>query len=70
MACLACHDSAKARTHARFNTQDPTPDDPYGGDEIETCTICHGKGREFSPDKLHNISNPYKPPYPREPQKE
>lgn len=70
MACLACHDSAKAKTHARFNTQDPTPDDPYGGDELETCTICHGKDREFSPDKLHNISNPYKPPYPREPKKE
>ena len=67
LACLACHDTDKARIHARLNTFDPTPADPYGGDEVETCTICHGADREFSPDKVHNISNPYKPPYPREP---
>lgn len=67
LACLACHDSDAARTHAKLNMVDPTAADPYGGDEIETCKVCHGAGREFSPDKVHNISNPYKPPYPREP---
>jgi hypothetical protein len=69
LACLACHDSDKARTHAKLNTLDPTPGDPYGRDEVETCTVCHGAGKEFSPDKAHNISNPYKPPYPREPER-
>lgn len=67
LACLACHDNDKARTHAAMNTQDPTANDPFGGDEVETCTVCHGAGREFSPDKVHNIANPYQPPYPREP---
>jgi len=66
LACNACHDSAKARAHTTMATIDPTPKDPFGGDETETCTVCHGAGRDFSPDKVHNISNPYQPPYPRE----
>ncbi len=32
------------------------------------CEACHGEGKELSPDKVHSISNPYKPPYPREPE--
>ncbi|MBI5878770.1 MAG: hypothetical protein HZB53_14055 [Chloroflexi bacterium] len=67
LACLACHDSDKARTHAKFNTDDPTPADPWSGDEVETCTLCHGAGRDYAPDKAHNVANPYKPPYVREP---
>ncbi len=66
VACLACHDKDSAITHASLNTIDPTAAEPYSGDEVETCAVCHGKGREFSPDKVHNISSPYKPPYPRE----
>ena len=30
-------------------------------------SVCHGAGREFAPDKVHNIATPYKPPYLREP---
>jgi hypothetical protein len=44
------------------------PTDPWISDRIETCTVCHGAGKEFAPDKVHNISDPYKPPYPREPE--
>ena len=67
VACLACHDKDEAITHAALQTTDLTPAEPYSGDEVETCAVCHGKGKEFSPDKVHNISNPYKAPYPREP---
>ncbi|MDO8715762.1 MAG: hypothetical protein Q7J73_03020, partial [Dehalococcoidales bacterium] len=66
LACMACHDSAKARSHGKLMTFDPTPNDPFNKDEIETCKVCHGAGKEFAPDVVHNISNPYKPPYPRE----
>jgi len=67
LACLACHDSDQAAAHARLMVSSPPNADPWGADTTETCTVCHGAGREFSPDKVHNISNPYKPPYPREP---
>lgn len=67
LACMACHDSKDANTHATLMTSNPTPADPWNEARIETCKTCHGAGREFSPDKVHNISNPYKPPYPREP---
>ena len=66
LACLACHDSDAANAHGKLNTLDPTPNDPFSGDEVESCKTCHGAGRQFSPDKVHNISDPYKTPYPRE----
>jgi hypothetical protein len=70
LPCLACHDSDEAKFHGTLMTYDPTPEDPYGGDEVETCVICHGEDSAFSPDEAHNISHPYKPPYPREPAEE
>jgi hypothetical protein len=66
LACMACHDSDSANTHAILMTSNPTPADPWNVNRVETCKTCHGEGKEFSPDKMHNISNPYKPPYPRE----
>ncbi|MCP5527623.1 MAG: hypothetical protein H7A47_12605 [Verrucomicrobiales bacterium] len=66
MACLACHDSDDAAFHGILMTFDPTPTDPWSGDEWETCTVCHGSGSDLSPSKVHAISNPYVPPYPRE----
>ncbi len=68
LACMACHDSTAATTHGSLTTLDPTPGDPFSGDEIETCTICHGADSEFSPQNVHRIANPYVPPYPREPE--
>ncbi|MEK7777879.1 MAG: hypothetical protein AAB303_04565, partial [Chloroflexota bacterium] len=67
LVCLACHDSDEAITHASLQTVDATLAEPYSGDERETCAVCHGAGKDFSPDKMHNITNPFKPPYPREP---
>ncbi|MBI2858683.1 MAG: hypothetical protein HYX90_06370 [Chloroflexi bacterium] len=67
LACNACHDSVAAIAHTSQMTTDPTPADPWSGDEVESCKACHGAGREFSAEKVHNISNPYKAPYVREP---
>ena len=67
LACTSCHDSDAALAHVTLNTLNPNPADPYDPRRTETCKTCHGAGKEFSPDKMHNISNPYKPPYPREP---
>jgi OmcA/MtrC family decaheme c-type cytochrome len=67
MACLACHDSDAAKAHGKLMTWMPDPNDPYGPASVESCEVCHGAGTEWSPDKVHSISNPYVPPYPREP---
>ncbi len=67
MACLACHDSDAAKAHGRLMTDIADPSDPYGPTAVESCEVCHGEDAEFSPDKVHRISNPYVPPYPREP---
>ena len=66
LACLSCHDSDSAQAHGKLMTVIPAGADPLGPTAVETCKTCHGAGKEFSPDKVHNISNPYKPPYPRE----
>jgi hypothetical protein len=70
VACLACHDSDEAKSHGKLMTFDLTPDDPYGDDAVETCVVCHGADAAFAPDQVHNISTPYRPPYPREPQED
>lgn len=67
LACLACHDSIRAELHASHETLDPTPQDPWSGDEVEMCRECHGPDRVASVATVHNISDPYRPPYAREP---
>lgn len=64
---MACHDSTDATTHGNLMTLDPTPTDPWSGDEVETCLICHGASKD-SAKNVHSIANPYVPPYPREPE--
>ena len=64
--CLGCHDSDGAKAHGLLMTYDPTPADPWSGDEQESCGTCHGAGADFSVDKVHNITTPYAPPYARE----
>ena len=59
--CLSCHDIDHAAAHAAVNTYN----DPDGG-TIESCEVCHGRGAEFSVDKMHQITNPYVPIYSRE----
>lgn len=69
LACMACHDSNLGNAHAKLQTLYTNPADPWSDDRVETCKVCHGAGKEFSPDKVHNISSPYKPPYEREPER-
>jgi len=67
MACLACHDSDAAKAHGKLMTYTfLDPDDPYGPNAVETCTICHGPGADLAADKVHSLTKPYVPPYPRE----
>jgi hypothetical protein len=68
LACLACHDTDEAKTHAKLMTFIPDPSDPYGPSAVETCVICHEEDAAFAPHKVHSIANPYVPPYPREPE--
>lgn len=63
VACLGCHDSTAAQAHGTLNTIDPTPTEPYSGDETEACATCHGADRDFSAETVHNITTPYRPPY-------
>jgi OmcA/MtrC family decaheme c-type cytochrome len=41
LACSGCHDSNAASAHIKLQTVDPTPADPYSGDEVESCKTCH-----------------------------
>ena len=66
LACLACHDTDAALFHGALMTYDPTPLDPWRGDEVETCEVCHGKDSQFSARAVHAIANPFVPPYPRD----
>lgn len=67
LACLACHDDDAAQAHGRVMTYDPTPLDPWSGDEMESCQVCHGDHGDLAPSVVHNVWDPYVPPYRREP---
>ena len=59
--CLACHDNAAAFGHVQLNTWFGTTP------PLETCDVCHGPTGDFSVERVHNISDPYVPPYQRDP---
>jgi predicted CXXCH cytochrome family protein len=42
-ACLSCHDTQAAASHAYLNTS------PIG----ESCLVCHGPDSVYSVDKVH-----------------
>lgn len=67
LACLACHDEDDGIAHGTLMTLDPTPEDAWSGDEQESCEVCHGSDADFAVEEVHKISDPYVPPYPREP---
>jgi hypothetical protein len=59
--CTSCHDEDHVFGHAALQTWiDPS------GNPVETCEACHGEDSAFSVEKVHQISSPYVPPYPRE----
>lgn len=55
LACLACHDTDPAIAHGNLMTDDPTPDDPWSGDEQESCAVCHGDGKDFAVEEVHAL---------------
>jgi OmcA/MtrC family decaheme c-type cytochrome len=61
-ACLTCHDTGPAYAHAAVNAP-LLPD----GNTVESCSVCHGPDAAYSVESLHNITNPYRPPYARTP---
>jgi hypothetical protein len=61
--CTSCHDEQAVFGHAALQSWTDS-----AGKIVETCDVCHGAGAQFSVDKVHNIANPYVPPYPRAPQ--
>jgi OmcA/MtrC family decaheme c-type cytochrome len=63
LVCTSCHDDATTYAHAAINTWTDG-----SGNKIETCDTCHGQDAQFSVDSVHNIANPYVPPYNREKQ--
>ena len=59
--CLSCHDDAATTAHVSLNTW-------YGvTPPLESCAVCHGPGSELAVDRVHDISDPYVPPYSRDP---
>ena len=41
LPCGGCHDSDEATAHMSVMTVDPTPANPFSGDEVESCKTCH-----------------------------
>jgi hypothetical protein len=41
LPCMGCHDSDAASSHMKLQTYDPTPANPWNGDEEESCNTCH-----------------------------
>ncbi|WP_414645054.1 multiheme c-type cytochrome [Candidatus Deferrimicrobium sp.] len=68
LACLACHDGDDAQAHGTAMTVMGNPADPFGASSVETCTVCHGADAPWSAAVVHNIWEPYAPPYPRNPE--
>ena len=41
LPCGGCHDDDSATAHMTIMTVDPTPANPFSGDEVESCQTCH-----------------------------
>ena len=41
LPCSGCHDAPEAMAHMKLQTYDPTPANPWSGDEEESCKVCH-----------------------------
>lgn len=47
-ACTSCHDGMLSSFHAMLNS------DPEAG--VETCAVCHGSGKDFDVEALHQLA--------------
>jgi OmcA/MtrC family decaheme c-type cytochrome len=56
-ACVSCHDRAAAKAHITLNggvvMGTRAAARPTGVEDVESCAVCHGPGRDFDTVKLH-----------------
>ena len=56
--CSSCHDNSEAKTHMESNGGNfsTTQNQIDSAEVIEQCTVCHGSGKTYSVEKVHNIN--------------
>ena len=56
-ACVTCHDRPPAKAHITLNggviNGTRAAARPTGVEDVESCAVCHGPGREFDAVKVH-----------------
>jgi OmcA/MtrC family decaheme c-type cytochrome len=58
-ACISCHDSSAAKSHVVLNggaldvTRTAAQPAMRAFEDVESCSVCHGPGREFDTEMLH-----------------
>jgi OmcA/MtrC family decaheme c-type cytochrome len=59
-ACGSCHESSAARAHMAINggavdvTRTAAQPTPRPLEDVESCSVCHGPGRDFDTAVVHN----------------
>ncbi len=58
-ACVSCHDNTPAKAHISINggavnvTRAAAQPTPRPLEDVESCAVCHGPGRDFDTEKMH-----------------
>jgi OmcA/MtrC family decaheme c-type cytochrome len=56
-SCVSCHDRTAAKAHITLNggvvNGTRAGARPTGVEDVESCAVCHGPGREFDAAKIH-----------------
>jgi len=56
-ACVSCHDRPAAKAHITLNggvvNATRAAARPTGVEDVESCAVCHGPGRDFDAAKIH-----------------
>ena len=56
-ACVSCHDRPAAKAHITLNggqvNGSRAAARPTGVEDVESCAVCHGPGRDFDSVKVH-----------------
>ena len=56
-ACTSCHDRPAAKAHITLNggvvNGTRAGARPTGVEDVESCAVCHGPGREFDAARIH-----------------
>jgi cytochrome c553 len=58
-ACVSCHDNNASKAHISINggavnlSRTAAQPTPRALEDVESCAVCHGPGREFDTAKIH-----------------